>query len=222
MFASGDPPSTCPGPDSRNLQQSAFGVFLFVAILPSFIPIPGMGGAVSGPLVILIGLQMLFCLRRPWLPGFIARRGPKRGTMHRFLDRIDRPLRRLDRMLRPRLPQLLTPLPPTPSAACCWCCWACCCRCRFPSPTSCSASSCCCFAGAAGTRWRADAVQLDRRVGGDRLLRFQFGAAGGLHGGPVPALVLSRNPVEPAAGRPPRFQVCRPAAGTTRTPVITD
>jgi hypothetical protein len=43
-----------------------------------------MGGAVSGPLVVLIGLQMLFCLRRPWLPGFIARRGPKRGT-HRFL-----------------------------------------------------------------------------------------------------------------------------------------
>ena len=94
-----------------NLQQSAFGVFLFVAILPSFIPIPGMGGAVSGPLVVLIGLQMLFCLRRPWLPGFIARRGPKRGTMHRFLDRIDRPLRRLDKMLKPRLPQLLTPLP---------------------------------------------------------------------------------------------------------------
>jgi hypothetical protein len=31
--------------------------------------------------------------------------------MHRFLDRIDRPLRRLDKMLKPRLPQLLTPLP---------------------------------------------------------------------------------------------------------------
>ncbi|NUH61106.1 exopolysaccharide biosynthesis protein [Stenotrophomonas maltophilia] len=112
MFASGDPAEHMPlGQILGNLQQSAFGVFLFVAILPSFIPIPGMGGAVSGPLVVLIGLQMLFCLRRPWLPGFIARRGPKRGTMHRFLDRIDRPLRRLDKMLKPRLPQLLTPLP---------------------------------------------------------------------------------------------------------------
>ncbi len=112
MFASGDPAEHMPlGQILSNLQQSAFGVFLFVAILPSFIPIPGMGGAVSGPLVVLIGLQMLCCLRRPWLPGFIARRGPKRGTMHRFLDRIDRPLRRLDRMLKPRLPQLLTPLP---------------------------------------------------------------------------------------------------------------
>ncbi|KAG1385349.1 hypothetical protein G6F59_017457 [Rhizopus arrhizus] len=70
-----------------------------------------MGGAVRGPLVILSGLQMLCCLRRPWLPGFIARRGPKRGTMHRFLARLARPLRRRGKMLKPRLPQLLTPLP---------------------------------------------------------------------------------------------------------------
>ena len=39
----------------QDLQQSAFGVFLFVAILPAFIPIPGVGGAVSGPLILLIG-----------------------------------------------------------------------------------------------------------------------------------------------------------------------
>ncbi|MBO8042521.1 exopolysaccharide biosynthesis protein, partial [Pseudomonas aeruginosa] len=58
MFASGDPAEHMPlGQILGNLQQSAFGVFLFVAILPSFIPIPGMGGAVSGPLVVLIGLQ---------------------------------------------------------------------------------------------------------------------------------------------------------------------
>ncbi len=44
MFASGDPAEHMPlGQILNNLQQSAFGVFLFVAILPSFIPIPGMG-----------------------------------------------------------------------------------------------------------------------------------------------------------------------------------
>ncbi|HYQ24264.1 exopolysaccharide biosynthesis protein [Stenotrophomonas sp.] len=112
MFASGDPAEHMPlGQILKDLQQSAFGVFLFVAILPAFIPIPGMGGAVSGPLVVLIGLQMLCCRRKPWLPGFIASRGPRRSTMHRFLDRIDRPLRRLDRMLSPRMQQLLAPLP---------------------------------------------------------------------------------------------------------------
>lgn len=112
MFEFGDPAQHMKlGQILQDLQQSAFGVFLFVAILPAFIPIPGLGGAVSGPLVILIGLQMLFCMRKPWLPGFIARRGPRRGTMHRFLDRIDRPLRRLDRMLKPRMPQCVAPAP---------------------------------------------------------------------------------------------------------------
>ena len=100
MFDHGDPEERLLlGQILQDLQQSAFGVFLFVAILPAFIPIPGIGGAVSGPLVILIGAQMLCGMRRPWLPGFIRNRGPKRGTMHRFLERINGPLRRLDRLL---------------------------------------------------------------------------------------------------------------------------
>lgn len=112
MFDHGDPEERLLlGKILQDLQQSAFGVFLFVAILPAFIPIPGVGGAVSGPLILLIGGQMLFGLRRPWLPKFIANRGPKRGTMHRFLARIDGPLRRLDKLLKPRLPTLLVPLP---------------------------------------------------------------------------------------------------------------
>ncbi|WP_353084395.1 exopolysaccharide biosynthesis protein [Stenotrophomonas sp.] len=112
MFDHGDPEERLLlGQILQDLQQSAFGVFLFVAILPAFIPIPGIGGAVSGPLVVLIGAQMLCGMRRPWLPGFIRNRGPKRGTMHRFLERINGPLRRLDRLLKPRLPGLLVPLP---------------------------------------------------------------------------------------------------------------
>jgi len=112
MFDRGDPEARLLlGDILRDLQQSAFGVFLFVAILPAFIPLPGVAGAVSGPLILLIGAQMLFGMRRPWLPGFVARRGPKRGTMHRFLARIDGPLRRLDRLLKPRLPGLLAPWP---------------------------------------------------------------------------------------------------------------
>ncbi len=111
MFQFGDPAQHMKlGQMLRDLQQSAFGVFLFVAILPAFIPVPGLGGAVSGPLVMLIGAQMLCGMRRPWLPDFIARRGPRRSTMHRFLDRIDGALRRLDRLLKPRMPQLLAPV----------------------------------------------------------------------------------------------------------------
>lgn len=110
MFDQGDPAEHLPlGQILKGLEESAFGVFLFVAILPSFIPIPGVGGAISGPLVFLIGVQLLFGMSRPWLPGFIARRGPRRGTMHKFLGKISRPLQRLDRMLKPRLSLLVAP-----------------------------------------------------------------------------------------------------------------
>lgn len=112
MFEHGDPQEHLTlGRILKGLEQSAFGVFLFIAILPSFIPIPGIGGAVSGPLVFLIGIQLLCGMTRPWLPGFIASRGPRRGTMHTFLAKISRPLQRLDRMLKPRLHGLIDPLP---------------------------------------------------------------------------------------------------------------
>ena len=88
------------------LGRRAFGMLLFIAVLPAFIPVP-VGGAVSGPLVMLIGFQILFGRRRPWLPRFIARRGPRRRTLVRFDDRISPWLARLERLVRPRLQPLL-------------------------------------------------------------------------------------------------------------------
>lgn len=86
-----------------DLGRSTFGVLLFVATLPAFIPIPGLAGALSGPLVVLVGLHLLILLRKPWLPDFIARRGPQRSTLIRF-DRIsDRWLRWLEKLVRPRV-----------------------------------------------------------------------------------------------------------------------
>ena len=88
------------------LGRRAFGMLLFVSILPAFIPIP-VGGAISGPLVVLIGLQLLVGRRRPWLPKAISRRGPRRATLVRFDDRISPWLARLERLVRPRLQQVL-------------------------------------------------------------------------------------------------------------------
>lgn len=93
------------------LAQGAFGMFLLLAILPAFIPLPGVAGALSGPLVMLIGAQMLLGLRSPWLPHFIARRGPKRSTLYRFVSKLQRPLTWLDSVLKPRLALLIEPLP---------------------------------------------------------------------------------------------------------------
>ncbi|CAD0326785.1 exopolysaccharide biosynthesis protein [Xanthomonas hortorum] len=94
-----------------DLQQSAFGVFLFLAILPSFIPIPGVAGGISGPLTVLIGVQMMCCLRKPWVPRFIGDRGPRRSTSQRFVARLAPTLQRLDRLLKPRLHGMLDRIP---------------------------------------------------------------------------------------------------------------
>jgi hypothetical protein len=50
---------------------------------------------------------LLIGLRRPWLPGFIARRGPKRHTLARFEKIVAPWLARLERFVRPRLPVVL-------------------------------------------------------------------------------------------------------------------
>ncbi len=107
-FSAGDPQQVlCLGELLANLRQSAFGMFLLVALVPAFLPIPGVGGAIGGPLVILIGLQMLAGLRKPWLPRFIAVRGPRRGTLARYATRLSPWLRRLEHLVKPRLPVLL-------------------------------------------------------------------------------------------------------------------
>ncbi|WP_066095578.1 exopolysaccharide biosynthesis protein [Xanthomonas massiliensis] len=112
VFLQGDPDQVLSLREIlADMQESAFGMFLFVAILPAFIPLPGVSGAVSGPLVALVGLQLLLGLRRPWLPGPIGRRGPRRRTVGRFVARISPLLRRLDRLLAPRWRVLVAPLP---------------------------------------------------------------------------------------------------------------
>lgn len=97
----------------NGLGRSLFGMLLFLAILPAFLPVPGLAGGLSGPLVVLVGLQLLAGLRRPWLPRFIAERGPTRGTIARFEQRIGPALMRLEKLVRPRLPAMLDHRPAT-------------------------------------------------------------------------------------------------------------
>lgn len=107
-FAAGDPEDRVRlGEVFNGLGKRSFGMLLFICTLPAFIPVPGVGGAVSGPLVILVGLQLLVGRRTPWLPGFIARRGPHRRAIARFRDLLAPWLDRLERVVRPRAAVLL-------------------------------------------------------------------------------------------------------------------
>lgn len=107
-LAAGDPAETLKLREVlEGLGRSLFGMLLFLATLPAFLPIPGVAGALSGPLVVLVGVQLLAGMRRPWLPRFVAERGPTRGTMARFGDRIAPWLGRLEHLIRPRMEALL-------------------------------------------------------------------------------------------------------------------
>ena len=79
------------------LSRQVFGMLLLVSTLPAFIPIPGVGGAIGGPLTMLVGL------RRLWLPRVVARRGPRRASVQAFLRMFGPWLGRLERVVRPRL-----------------------------------------------------------------------------------------------------------------------
>ncbi len=87
--------------------QAAFGMLLFIATIPAFIPIPGVGGAIGGPLVVLVGAQLLLGRDRLWLPGFLARRGPHRRSIGLFRASLSPWLARLEKIVKPRMPTLL-------------------------------------------------------------------------------------------------------------------
>lgn len=107
-FAAGNPEDHLRlGDLLSGLRHTAFGMLLFVGILPAFLPIPGVAGGISGPLVVLVGAQLLVGMRKPWLPGFLARRGPYRKSMVRFRDLMSRWLGRLEKLVRPRMEVML-------------------------------------------------------------------------------------------------------------------
>jgi hypothetical protein len=107
-LAAGDPGDRLSLDDIlAGLSRQVFGMLLFVSTLPAFIPIPGVGGAIGGPLTVLVGVHLLVGMRKLWLPRFIARRGPQRSSLQSF-DRLLAPwLTRLERLVRPRMPALI-------------------------------------------------------------------------------------------------------------------
>lgn len=87
-------------------RRRAFGVLLLVVVLPVLLPIPFGIGALCGPLVSLVGLQLALRLQRPWLPKRIRSRPLARESFRRFLLRMSPWLRRLERLSRPRIDAL--------------------------------------------------------------------------------------------------------------------
>lgn len=107
-YTIGDPDETLPLQALLSgLGRQVFGMLLFIASLPAFIPVPGVAGAISGPLTIVVGAQLMIGMRRPWLPRALSRRGPQRASLVRFERRIAPWLDRLEYLVRPRLTIIL-------------------------------------------------------------------------------------------------------------------
>ena len=106
QLAQGDPREVVQAGDlMTGLGRRAFGVLLLLAIPPSFIP--GVAGIISSPIILLVGLQLIAGMRRPWLPRFLASRGPHRSVLVRFNHWFSSWLARLEKLVRPRLAWVL-------------------------------------------------------------------------------------------------------------------
>lgn len=90
--------------------RRAFGAALLLAVMPAFLPLPFGVGAISGPLVSLLGLQMLFGRRQPWLPQRWRDKAIPRTRLEGFNAKLGRMLERIERLCRPRMNGLATHL----------------------------------------------------------------------------------------------------------------
>lgn len=89
------------------LETRAYGFLLVLLALPNFIPIPMGAGGATGSMVVLIGMQMLWGLDRPWLPAFARNHGFARSSVEHFVERTASLFGRIERVCKPRLERLL-------------------------------------------------------------------------------------------------------------------
>ena len=90
-----------------SFRQRAFGALLLFVLLPTFIPVPIGIGAVTGPMIALLGFQMLLTFSHPWLPKWLGRRQMARATVARFGNRFRSLLSRLEKICKPRLARVI-------------------------------------------------------------------------------------------------------------------
>lgn len=93
------------------LGRRAFGPVLVLTALIAVLPtgaIPGMS-ILTGTVMLLLSLQLLFGARQIWLPDSIMRRSIERRKLVASLDKARGVAERIDRFVHPRLTFLLGP-----------------------------------------------------------------------------------------------------------------
>lgn len=88
-----------------------FGAFVLLLALPNCVPLPVGLGWLLGPLMALVGLQLVIGLPRPWLPRRIRAKRFGRIEFARIIERILPVLRWFERLCRPRLEVMHASIP---------------------------------------------------------------------------------------------------------------
>ena len=85
-----------------SFRHRSYGLFLLIVLIPVFIPIPAGQGGLSGSLISLIGLQLLWQMEHPWVPRFIGQKTFKRSHFINFQRHFDRWLGYVEKLCKPR------------------------------------------------------------------------------------------------------------------------
>lgn len=87
------------------LDERAFGVAIVALAAPCLVPMPLPGfGLLFGLPLLIITLQLLIGLKRPWLPRALSERSIDAGTWRKIMGFVSPRLHRIERILTPRLP----------------------------------------------------------------------------------------------------------------------
>ncbi|GAB3116043.1 exopolysaccharide biosynthesis protein [Novispirillum itersonii] len=87
------------------LDERAFGVAIVALAAPCLVPMPLPGfGLLFGAPLLIITLQLLIGLPRPWLPRALSDRSLDAGTWRKIMGFVSPRLHRIEKILTPRLP----------------------------------------------------------------------------------------------------------------------
>lgn len=94
-----------------SLGRRSFGPLLIIVTLVAMLPtgaIPGVS-AVTGTLMLIFCLQLLFGKEEVWIPRWVAKLEIDRERLQGSLDRVRGFARRVDKLLKPRLERFVQP-----------------------------------------------------------------------------------------------------------------
>ena len=104
-------PRVTLGQLAERLSERSFASLAILFAAPNLMPLPPGASTVFGIPLIFIAAQMLWGMRKPWLPRMLANRSIDRETYSGMVQRITPWLARAERWVRPRwliLPEGLT------------------------------------------------------------------------------------------------------------------